>query len=130
LRIPCFDVGAVEPERAGIGSAAQSDVYVGVLSIEVRDCRPLQSHAQVLLHAGQQFSGMPSKIEAFAKLWRDDQFEQALIASALPSVQRIGDVYVVGGGRKPGLPTLSLFGRALPCDVAAVRGPLPANAIG
>jgi len=40
-----FDVGAIEPEWPGIGSAAQSDVDVGVIGIRVRDGGPLQAHA-------------------------------------------------------------------------------------
>src|SRR5262249_43124483 len=90
-----LDVVTAEPKRAGFRLTAEGNVDVRVAGIEVRDCNPLQTSAQIPFHPGEQFSGMPSQVEPFAEFRRHDQLKEPLVAGGLPGVQHAGRIYCV-----------------------------------
>jgi hypothetical protein len=107
-----LNVIAGKPQWAGVRSAAQSDMNVGMVRIEVRDGYPLQPQIQVLFYPSHQLSGVPLQIEAFAEFRRDDQLEQALVAGGLPLAQRLGNIDAIVGGAESSLFDGVFLGRA------------------
>src|SRR5882757_9854979 len=73
--------------RSALTNAPQGDMYMGMLSIEMRHGHPFQLCSEVSLHACHQLSGQPVKVEPFAELRRYDQFPQSRVSLALPPLQ-------------------------------------------
>jgi hypothetical protein len=58
-----------------------------MLSIEVHGCYPFQTRLQIFLHALNEFSRVVLEVQTFAELRGHNEFEKALIACTLPTVE-------------------------------------------
>jgi hypothetical protein len=124
-----LDVGTFETERFSIRTnAAQSDVNVRVIGIEVRYRNPFEVGIKIPCHALRQVASQPDQVNLVSKLWRQDELPQAFIAGGLPLVETSGDIETSLGCIKPGFSGAPLAG-TLPGDVAPMCLPLSACGI-
>jgi len=76
-------------------------MHVRVLGIEVHGSYPFQARPQIFLHALNEFSCVVLEVQTFAELRGHNDFEEALIARSLPTVEDRGDIYIRSGAVKP-----------------------------
>jgi len=76
-------------------------MHVRMLGIEVHGGYPFQGRLQIYLHALNEFSRVILEVQALTELRGHNDFEEALIARSLPTVEDRGDIYVRSGGVKP-----------------------------
>jgi hypothetical protein len=97
---------------------------VRVLGIEVHGGYPFQARLQIFLHALNEFSRVILEVQTVAELRGHNDFEEALIARSLPTVEDRGDIYVSSGGVKPGTGGIATVRSGVACDIASVCLPL------
>src|SRR5262249_52235096 len=83
-------------------SSAKRNVYVRMLRVEVGCCDPLKRSAQVVLHKFDELPRLVFEVHPFAKLWRHNNFENAVVAGFLPCVQEGSNIDVCSSPVKPG----------------------------
>src|SRR5215469_18481611 len=76
-------------------------MHVRMFGIEVHGGYPFQARLQIFLHTMNEFSRVFLEVQAIAELRGHNDFEEALIARPLPTVEDRGDIYVRSGGVKP-----------------------------
>ena len=67
--------------------SSKSDVNVGMLGVVMDGCDPFELCAQVEFHPFHQLASVLLEIQAVSKLSRYDDFEEPLVAGALPFVE-------------------------------------------
>jgi len=109
--------------RTVIPNSPQSDMNVRVLRVEMCHGCPLEPSVQILLHASHELACQLLQIQAISELRRNDELEQALIASLLPNAEGDGEVaeFLVARECRRCAAAAS---RALAHDVPAVSAPL------
>jgi hypothetical protein len=95
-----------------------------VLGIEVYGGYPFQARLQIFLHALNEFSRVVLEVQTFAKLRGNNDFEEALIARSLPTVEDRCDIYVGSGGVKPCTGGIAAVRSSVAGDIASVGLPL------
>jgi hypothetical protein len=99
-------------------------MHVRVLGIEVHGRYPFQARLQIFLHALNEFSRVILEVQTFAELRGHNDFEDALIARSLPTVEDRGDIYVCSGGVNPCTGGIATVRSGVACDIASVCLPL------
>src|SRR6516164_4555649 len=99
-------------------------MHVRMFGIEVHGGYPFQTPLQIFLHTLNEFSGVFLEVQAFAKLRGHNDFEEALIARPLPTVEDRGDIYVRSGGVKPCTRGIATVRSGVARDIASVCLPL------
>src|SRR5215469_4284002 len=99
-------------------------MHVRMLGIEVQGGCPLQARFQIFLHALNEFSRVFLEVQAIAKLRGHNDFEEALIARSLPTVEDRGDIYVRSGGVKPCTRGIATVRSGVARNIASVCLPL------
>src|SRR5215469_9015982 len=99
-------------------------MHMRMLGIEVHGGYPLQARLQISLHTLNEFSRVLLEVQAFAKLRGHNDFEEALIARPLPTVEDRGDIYVRSGGIKPCTRGIATVRSGVARDIASVCLPL------
>ena len=75
------DIVSIQVQRLPIVAAtSQSDMHMRMLGIEMGNGRPFERRAQILSHAPHYFACEPFKVDAFAKLRRNDHFPNTRVA--------------------------------------------------
>lgn len=64
--------------------AANRQVDVRVLGVEVLDGDPLQAGAEISLHLSDETLGVGLHVHALAEFRADDELEEVLVAGSLP----------------------------------------------
>src|SRR5215831_12395659 len=100
-------------------------MHVRMLGIEVHGGYPFQARLQIPLHALNEFSRVVLEVQAFAELRGHNDFEEALIARSLPTVEDRGNIYVRSGGIKPCTGGITTLCSGVARDVVPVCPPLP-----
>ena len=99
-------------------------MHVRMLGIEVHGGYPFQAGLQIFLHALNEFSRVVLEVQTFAELRGHNDFEEALIARSLPTVEDRGDIYVCSGGVNPCTGGIATVRSGVACDIASVCLPL------
>src|SRR5215469_4552247 len=99
-------------------------MHVRMFGIEVHRGYPLQARLQIFLHALNEFSRVFLEVQAFAELRGHNDFEEALIARSLPTVEDGGDIYVRSGDVKPCTRGIATVRSGVARDIASVCLPL------
>src|SRR6516165_7335607 len=76
-------------------------MHVRMLGIEVHGGYTFQAGLQIFLHALNELSRVVLEGQTFGELRGHNDFEEALIARSLPTVEDGNDIYVGSGGVKP-----------------------------
>ena len=88
-----FHVVPFKTERfAVVANAAQRDVNVRVIGIEVRYGNPFEVGIEIPFHALYQAACQLHQVYLVSKLRRHDEFPHPFIAGELPLVETSGDV--------------------------------------
>src|SRR6516165_2119276 len=99
-------------------------MHVRMLGIEVHSGYPFQARLQVFFHTLNEFSRVVLEVQTFAELRGHNDFEEALIARSLPTVEDGGDIYVRSGGVKPCTGGIATVRSGVARDIASVCLPL------
>src|SRR5215470_2835899 len=99
-------------------------MHVRVLGIEMHGGYPFEAGLQLFLHALNEFSRLVLEVQTFAELRGHNDFEEALIARSLPTVEDGGDIYVCSGGVKPCTGGIATVRSGVARDIASVCLPL------
>ena|SRR5215469_8133881 len=99
-------------------------MHVRMLGIEVHGGYPLQARLQIFLHTLNEFSCVVLEVQTFAEFRGHNDFEEAVIARSLPTVENGGDIYVRSGGVKPYSRWVTTVGSGVARDVSSVCLPL------
>jgi hypothetical protein len=67
-------------------------MHVRMLGIEVHGGHPFQGCLQIFLHTLNEFSRVVLEVQTLAELRGHNDFEEALIARSLPTVEDGGDI--------------------------------------
>src|SRR5437763_16358019 len=102
---------------------------MGMARIEMSDRDPLQIHAQILLHPGQQLPRLALQVEALPEFGGNDQLEQPCVSRQLPGAERLRDLDSFSRGSEANSAVLSLPCCTLARDVPTVSRPLPPDAV-
>src|ERR1700689_4501485 len=65
-----------------------------VLRVAMNSGNPFKGCAEVLFHSPKEFPSMPLEIQTVAKLGRQNDLEQTLIAGCLPTVESHRDIQI------------------------------------
>jgi hypothetical protein len=95
-----------------------------MLGIEVHGGYPFQARLQIFLHALNEFSRVVLEVQTLAELRGHNDFEEALIARSLPTVEDRGDIYVRSGAVKPCTGGIATLRSGVARDIASVCLPL------
>ena len=99
--------------------AAQDDVAVGVVRVEVVDCHPVEARVEIPLHLGHQAADeWLEVVELGPVLRRDDEAELVAVALAAP-LERLAVGLVAGRVVEPA--GLTLAGHSVALDVSEMR---------
>jgi hypothetical protein len=79
---------------------------------------------KLFLHALDEFSRVILQIQTFAELSGHNDFEKALVACSLPTVEDRGDIYVRSGGVKPCSGGIATMRRGVARSIATMCLPL------
>src|SRR6516162_3641435 len=99
-------------------------MHVRMLGIEVHGGYPFQTRLQIFLHTLNEFSRVFLEVQAIAELRGHNDFEEALIARPLPTVEDRGDIYVRSGGVKSCTREIATVRSAVARDIASMCLPL------
>src|SRR5215813_5918571 len=99
-------------------------MHVRMLGIEVHGGYPFQARLQIFLHALNELSRVVLDVQTFTELRGHNDFEEALIARSLPTVEDGGDIYVRSGGVKPCTRGIATARSAVPRDIVSMCLPL------
>src|SRR5215472_12484273 len=99
-------------------------MHVSVHGIEVHGGYPFQVRLQILLHALNEFSRVVLEVQTFTELRGHNDFEEALIARSLPTVEDGNDIYARSGSVKPGSGRIPTVRSSVSRYIASVCLPL------
>jgi hypothetical protein len=121
------DVVAFQLERSSVvPNAAQRNVNMGVLGVEVPYSSPFQFRPEVLLHPSHQLAGQIVQVHAVAKLRRHDELPEPRVAGLLPAFENLRRLAI---GSRIEARAAVVAGSTLPSNIPAVRPPLACGGV-
>ena len=118
-----LNICARKRERRSVRSPAADDqVDVRMLRVEMRHGDPLQRSPEVPLRLLDDVAGQPLEVESFTELGRDDDLPKTLVTGFLPFAQRVGDIDIATGVTEARM--ARILSGAFPGDVHSMSAPL------